>query len=145
MTDEKCDRQCNFRMFIVANQARDIPRYSSSLQKIVDVIIFWCLGKTAKNFYKLHGLLCAYLSFRTEQLGPHWKDFHVFWYMEVKQSHYKLGQAQRFPGGCNSQISRQSAHEGGDVSSTHRPPLPPHPRKYSWYLFLLEAESTPGP
>ena len=29
------------------------------------------------------------------------------------------------------------------VSPTHRPPLPP--RKYSWYSFLLEAESTPGP
>ena len=29
------------------------------------------------------------------------------------------------------------------VSLTHRPPLPP--RKYSWYSFLLEAESTPGP
>jgi hypothetical protein len=29
------------------------------------------------------------------------------------------------------------------VSLTHRPPLTP--RKYSWYSFLLEAESTPGP
>ena len=38
-------------------------------------------------------------------------------------------------------ISRQSAHEGVKVfSPTHRPPLPP--RKYSWYSFLLEAEST---
>ena len=35
-------------------------------------------------------------------------------------------------------------HEGGKVvSPTHRSPLPP--RKYSWYSFLLEAESTPGP
>jgi len=34
--------------------------------------------------------------------------------------------------------------DGGKVVSlTHRPPLPP--RKYSWYSFLLEAESTPGP
>jgi hypothetical protein len=33
------------------------------------------------------------------------------------------------------------AHEGGKVvSPTHRLPLPP--RKYSWYLFLLGAEST---
>jgi hypothetical protein len=29
------------------------------------------------------------------------------------------------------------------VSPTHRLPLPP--RKDSWYSFLLEAESTPGP
>ena len=43
-----------------------------------------------------------------------------------------------------SRMSRQSAHEGGKVvSPTHRPPLPP--REYSWYSFLLEAESTPGP
>ena len=32
---------------------------------------------------------------------------------------------------------------GKVVSFTHRPPL--HPRKYTWYSFLLEAESTPGP
>jgi hypothetical protein len=36
------------------------------------------------------------------------------------------------------------AQDGGKVVSlTHRPHLPP--RKYSWYSFLLEAESTPGP
>jgi len=31
--------------------------------------------------------------------------------------------------------------DGKVVSLTHRPPLPP--RKYTWYSFLLEAESTP--
>ena len=36
-----------------------------------------------------------------------------------------------------------TAQDGGKVISlTHRPHLPP--RKYSWYSFLLEAESTPG-
>ena len=35
------------------------------------------------------------------------------------------------------------AHECGKVvSRTHRPSFPP--RGYSWYSFLLEAESTPG-
>jgi hypothetical protein len=32
---------------------------------------------------------------------------------------------------------------GKDVSLKHRSPL--HPRKCSWYSFLLEAESIPGP
>ena len=45
--------------------------------------------------------------------------------------------------GWGSQISRQMAHEGGNVvSPTHRPSVPP--RKYSWYSFLLQAESTRG-
>ena len=37
-----------------------------------------------------------------------------------------------------------TTQDGGKfVSLTHRPPLPP--RKYTWYSFLLETESTPGP
>ena len=43
-----------------------------------------------------------------------------------------------------SRISKQSAHKCGKVASPkHRPPLTPG--KYSWYSFLLEFESTPGP
>ena len=64
-------------------------------------------------------------------------------YVKVKQLLCGPGQAPNFPGARGSQISRQSAHEGRKVVSlTLRPPLPT--RKYSWYSFMLEAESTPG-
>jgi len=68
-------------------------------------------------------------------------------YLEVfvksKQSLYRSGETLRSPGSLGPHISRQSAHEGGKfVSLTLRPPL--SPSKYSWYLFLLQAESIPG-
>jgi hypothetical protein len=65
-------------------------------------------------------------------------------YLNLKQSHYRPGKAQRVAGGWGSQISRQSVHECSKVvSPTHRPPLTPI--SYFWCSLLLEAESTPGP
>ena len=62
---------------------------------------------------------------------------NVLWTCKVK---VKLWE---YRPGHDPRISRPSAHEGGKVvSTTHRLPL--LPRKYSWFSFLLESESTPG-
>ena len=46
-------------------------------------------------------------------------------FVKVKLTHYRLGRTLRIPGVWSSQISGQSAHEGGKaVGPTHRPSLP---------------------
>ena len=50
----------------------------------------------------------------------------------------EVSRSLRFP------YFKTTAHAGGKfVGCTHRPPL--SSRKHSWYSFLLEAESIPGP
>ena len=63
--------------------------------------------------------------------------------MKVKQSHYRPRQAQRVPRSYDSQISllRHRMVVGCQPYS----PATFSPRKYSWYSYLLEAESTPEP
>jgi len=64
-------------------------------------------------------------------------------FTKAKESRNRPGVAERVTGGLDSQISLHSAHEGGEVSLTHWPPLTPG--KCSLYSFSLGAESTPGP
>ena len=56
-------------------------------------------------------------------------------------------QARSGPEGCRKlrfpDYVTMAQDVGKVVSLTHRPLFTP--RKYSWYSFLLEAESTPGP
>jgi hypothetical protein len=57
---------------------------------------------------------------------------------KAKLSLYRPGQAQRFPGGCDSQISEQSAQEGDKfVSRTYRTPL--DLRKFSRHPFPFKG------
>ena len=88
------------------------------------VLIVWCLLNCERLFYAI--------------------STHKRWSVKVKQSHYRPYMPWGFQEVEVPRFSRQSTHEGGKVfSPSYRPAL--SPRKYSWYSFLLEAESTPGP
>ena len=68
--------------------------------------------------------------------------------VKIKQPHYRPGETLRVPKGSGSQISRQSAHEGGEfVSPTHRSLLPPENipgTHFCWRLSRLQSHSAFG-
>ena len=63
--------------------------------------------------------------------------------LKAKQSHCRPGQAQRVPGSQGSQISWK--RHKMVVGCQPYAPAAFTPRKFSWYAFLLEVESTPAP
>jgi len=77
----------------------------------------------------------------------------IFWHMLSVHSEGKgKGKAVLLQAWSGPEGSRKlrfpdfmtTAQDGGKVISlTHQPPFTP--RKYNWYSFLLEAETTPGP
>ena len=110
------------------------------IKKSIYVNIYYKIYKTQIR-EKHHSFESALRGSSVMSLSQNWENYGK---AKVKQSLYRPWQAQKFPGGGVSQISRHSAHEGGkDVNLAHRLPL--HPRKFFWYSFLLEAESTPRP
>ena len=52
-------------------------------------------------------------------------------YCKFGRFHNTLSDKEKSEPGRGSQVY-QSTHEDGEVSATHRSPLPPPPRKYSW-------------
>jgi len=79
-----------------------------------------------------------------KQIGSFGKWLFVFLDLKVKQSHYRLGQAlgfqevevPRFQENWHLKVVRLSTLRTGRFYL---------PSKYSWYSYLLEAESTAEP
>ena len=70
--------------------------------------------------------------------------FTILTIVNVKQSLNRLRWALTVPGSWGSKFQDTRHKKVVRLSPpTHRPPL--SSRKYSWYSFLLEAESTPVP
>jgi hypothetical protein len=78
--------------------------------------------KYAEIYLRYRGIsLSNFITLKVHPLQSTWQCK-----IKVMQTLYRSGQVLRVPGDWDSQISRQSAHEDGNiVSPTHRPPLTP--------------------
>ena len=132
------NRYRGFSWKFSCNEGKLLNR-GSILGRVQSFVLFLTSGRVVTHKYKI-GEIESRLP-----LGPKCSEGEAnpcLQCVKVKKSYYGPGQALRFPGDWGFQISRQWTHEGGKVSPTHRPPLPP--RKYYWCSYLIEAELTPG-
>jgi len=114
-------------------------RYEPVSQLSVYVVMVWSMVNYAMHFMQHSETLCTMNSKLELNLNT---QFDV----------NKKGKAAPLQAWTGQEGSRKlrlpdfvtTAQDGGKVVSlTHRPLFTP--RKYSWYSFLLETESTPGP
>ena len=92
-----------------------------------------------------HGVVRAFIFSHEIQQCMRFNIIRGYW-LKVKQSHYRPGQALRVPGGWGSQISRQSAHEGGKVVSSNTgrlyPPVNIPGTHFCWRLSRPQGHSS---
>jgi hypothetical protein len=94
------------RVPLKLRQPRYQPHYEESQSR--KLLLSWYPNKTTTT--------------KSKQAWAWWGFLKI----TVKESRNRPGVAHKVPGGLNSQISRHSTREGGEVVSlTHRPPLPP--------------------
>ena len=145
-----------------AQRNRTTPRCSSMVQSCKEGSMFCprCCHSTDGALYCtwlntstiiVYTTQCA--SYSLSRLPRNLKIAFTFWFTLACMYIYiyigKIVPLQAWSGPESSRKLRvpdfmKTAHVGGKVvRMTHWSPF--SPRKYSWYSFLLEAESTPGP
>ena len=126
-------------------------------QSLRDLGKFVYLSSESKYYIKVSCLLSLYACLSLLVVMKWMSLFYlclfiyIYIYIYVERERERESKAVPLQAWTGPECSRKlrfpdyvtTAQDGGKVVSlTHRPPLPPG--KYSWYSFLLEAESTPS-